>query len=236
MSTAFALPADFEIQDDLDVTNPGEVDDYADGGQNAAPLPAANYQFRIKKGGLKTKKDGTLVLRLEQVEITGVPEFEGRVVYLFQEFNVKPFTRKDPQGNERVVNNLADIVRSHDVGLSFSNVREGLDNFLSVIEQGGSFAGRFDWVAEDYKYRIAALEELDAEKETLPLDVYKQRKNAIYRAAKLQGQKKFVNPKTGAPITVWVNPASGHEVEVRAQIMGFIPSTKHEETKFGPRG
>lgn len=242
---------DIPVTDDLDVSN--DPTTYQD--PIAPPPPDEGaYQFRIllPKGQQdilqRNRQTGEIVLREGKypvLNISGVQlvneGFNERKVYPFQSISTKPYTRRDEKGHEVMVNNLSDLVRSHDTSLAFRGTKEGLVLVNQLVNDNAVFAAKFTWFAEDWRWRAEQLDALKANAEAANLEPTREAKGKIYEMAKLEGQAKFRNPETGRYETTWTGP-SGNEIPVKFQIKSrgfygfdFIPQLQQTRTRWVTR-
>lgn len=239
---------DLDIVDDLDVS--GDPETYSDPVDPPPPNEGA-YQFRIRlpknaKDILdRDRKTGEIRLRegkYPSINIAGVQlmneGFNERKVFPFQTISTKPYTRKDDKGHEVQVNNLYDLVRSHDASLSFRGTKEGIALVNQLVNDNAVFAAKFTWFAEDWKWRADQLKTLTESAAAAGVEVPKEQKAKIYEQAKLEGQAKFQNPETGYYMTTWTGP-SGNEIKVQFRIKSrgfygydFIPQLQQTRTRW----
>jgi hypothetical protein len=243
----FEIPADLELQDDLEVAH--NPDEYRD-----APLPtpvlAGDYAVRIVKSGLKRDyEDETKIVLVKndagepqypiivinELEIVKPEEFDGRKVFPMgfgQEFGTKPYMDRDFNTGETFpANNIAKILRSHDASLSFRGTNEGLKLVQRLSNEGSVFHVRIDWVAEDREYIKAQIDALKAALNDGAIDeeTFKSKAREVrYKQGRLEGMNKFV--QDGQLVPSWVGP-SGNEVEARAFIRKFLSTA--QQIKLG---
>jgi hypothetical protein len=249
----FEVPAGFEMVDDLDVAlDPTEYRD------QALPMPifAGNYAVRVVKTGLKTEYEnpGQVVLVkneageavypivvINELSVAKPEDLDGRKIFPMgfgQEFGTKPFTGKDFVTKEPYPRNyLAEILRSHDASLSFRGTRAGMQLFERIVNEGGLFHVRIDWVAEDRAYVKEQIKQILAARDDGQVsqdEANKLIKAARYVDGRLEGMNKFVDPTTGKLNPTWTGP-SGEDVEAKAFIRQWISVADLERYKLGPQ-
>lgn len=243
------MPADLELQDDLEVShNPEEYRD--------APLPtpilAGNYAVRVKKSGLKrdfddeTKvvlvknEDGVPtypVIVINELEVARPEELGGRRIFpgsFGQEFGTKPYMEKDfNTGDEFPANNLAKMLRSYDASIPFQGLEDGLKTFQRITSEGGLFHVQIEWFAEDRNYIKEQIKQLQSalEEGRLSDEEFKKLAREVrYKQGRLEGMNKFV--QDGQLVPFWVGP-SGEEIEARAYIKKFLSTA--QRIVLGPK-
>jgi len=215
---------DITLGDDLDVAIDPET--YVDQ-QSPAPPVAGNYNFRIKKLGVRKNKEGEPVLTddrwpiyvLEMVDIVE-PESLARGVGLFQDLKTKPFER-----NGVAVMEVGDLIRAIDQSRSLRGL-EAIDEALAeFVGTEATFRGYLDWSAYDSAFVKAALAEagLTGQRYASMSDSDKKVASDIYKKAKLSGMKKFPKLANGRHSHIWTGP-SGESIEARPRITRFYPS------------
>jgi len=238
----------FQIPDDLvDEQDVSSTDDYRDPVNEPFMLPAGIYDFRIvpEKTRLKAVSktnpaifydNGYPTIQIDAVKIVSEdPALNDRLVYIFDDFRTKP-REQMVNGSPSIVNELSNIVRSHDVeSTRYEGLAQGLAIYKGLVETGAIFRGRFDHVADDWKgaeevlkgMRLAAGVEKNSE-----LDK-KARYAVQYDQFRREGMKMFLDPVTQEFAREWLSPG-GNLTRVNVKLKGFIPSSQHAKTPVGP--
>lgn len=204
---------DIQQLDTLDVTDVQVTDDYQDS-SNPPPPAAGNYRLRLLNGEFRKDDNGQKKLTdgkyptfvLEKVEIIE-PVEAARQVALYADVRSKPFDR-----NGYPASNFGDLMRALDQTVRFETLGKGFERLRELLGKDTTFVVQLDWEATD-------------------LDLVKSRReagetdnNALYKDARVRGQKNFPKLANGKPNHIWTNPASGNSVEARAMIKRYYPS------------
>lgn len=225
--------ADLPVIDDLDV--PVSAEDYVDQANPAPPAPGI-YRLQVVKAGVRSKKDGTMVLVggkfpvivLEQAKIVEPVENE-RQFGLFQDVRTKPSIRKGAGGREVSVSDLQDLLRAYDASVSFEG-SEHMNQLLdSYIQGNATFVAEVGWGANDFEYIKSQFEALvgpDGDRSKVEKEVA----NAIYNKARKRTKDFIVG---GVRVTSIVGP-SGNTLEARPQINRYYPSGEWKNGEFTP--
>lgn len=227
-TAALDLPIINDLQDEVAI-NPETYQDQ----MSPAPPAANNYRFRVKKLAVRKDKDGNVIMKdgkyptfvIEQLEIVEAAnqELVGRVLYPYADISTKPFQRTP---NAPPSTKAGDLLRAFDDQRAVQGLTELTDALREFVDQGATFQGRLDWIANDSAGAKEALEaagitgtfaEMTSEEQT--------QANQIYKAHKLRGMKKFPSNGNGGFVPVWTSP-SGNTVEAKPDLTRFYKSSE----------
>lgn len=196
---------------DIDITVSGP-EDYAD--NTPAPLPMGTYEFLVREWELDTKGKTPCVV-LKRIEVTGDNPQAGRTIGFVRVYPT-PFMRKDRNGEEKKVSQLADFCRSLDAVEGVMAVNGGFGEvarFLNrAIDEKITFRASVTWEAFDQDYYDA-----QAELRSIAKGDYKSPEaKALRKEATLKGKKGFADGKP-----TQIGP-SGKSLDARAVINNFF--------------
>lgn len=198
------LPDDIGVEDAATYPDPAGL----------LPPPEGKRVYRIVDWDFHRKKDGTIIkdqehypiFLIKSVQIVEPEQFARTMVPVYQQIRTSPQQRGQSQGSQ-----FGDLLRAFDANRA-ERGDAALRLFKEYVEIGATFRGRGRWAARDQKYIETSLQ---AGGDSLS----KEAKSAIYKKARIVGQKKF------RPDGTVVGP-SGETISARYEIGTLYPSHK----------
>jgi len=197
----------------------------ADGYQDAlppAPPQPGNYRLRIIDASLQTDGSGTTILddgkyaqlKVQSVEIIDPVESQ-RKLFIFQKFPSRPY--RDRKGASK----LTDLIRAHDVALTWTDNTDAFRVLNQTVEQGSTFCCYLDWVAKDSLWLRDEIDRLGGTMDRIDND----ERTRIFSAWHCQGKKNFPVDDHGKAIPMWEGP-SGEKIEARCEVVKLYKSSR----------
>ena len=213
-----------QLTDDLEELGIQSASEYVD------PLPprppkSGVYRVRPLELQLDTDVDGNTkltdgrypTLLLRKLEIVEPEKEQGRALYPFKRFSLKPI-QSGPRAGASAAN---DLLRAFDDTRTFTSGKEALQIIGEMADAGQTFRARLTWTAYDGE---GAREEIASRGGRDAIDQDDLRE--IYRKYTCRGEKNFPQVD-GKAVPEWTSP-TGNKCEARVAIQAVIPASKNE--------
>lgn len=213
-----------QLTDDLEELGIQSASEYVD------PLPprppkSGVYRVRPLELQLDTDVDGNTkltdgrypTLLLRKLEIVEPEKEQGRALYPFKRFSLKPI-QSGPRAGASAAN---DLLRAFDDTRTFTSGKEALQIIGEMADAGQTFRARLTWTAYDGE---GAREEIASRGGRDAIDQDDLRE--IYRKYTCRGEKNFPQVD-GKAVPEWTSP-TGNKCEARVDIQAVIPASKNE--------
>ena len=213
-----------QLTDDLEELGIQSASEYVD------PLPprppkSGVYRVRPLELQLDTDVDGNTkltdgrypTLLLRKLEIVEPEKEQGRALYPFKRFSLKPI-QSGPRAGASAAN---DLLRAFDDTRTFTSGKEALQIIGEMADAGQTFRARLTWTAYDGE---GAREEIASRGGRDAIDQDDLRE--IYRRYTCRGEKNFPQVD-GQAVPEWTSP-TGNKCEARVDIQAVIPASKNE--------
>ena len=213
-----------QLTDDLEELGIQSASEYVD------PLPprppkSGVYRVRPLELQLDTDVDGNTkltdgrypTLLLRKLEIVEPEKEQGRALYPFKRFSLKPI-QSGPRAGASAAN---DLLRAFDDTRTFTSGKEALQIIGEMADAGQTFRARLTWTAYDGE---GAREEIASRGGRDAIDQDDLRE--IYRRYTCRGEKNFPQVD-GQAVPEWTSP-TGNKCEARVDIQAVIPASKTE--------
>ena len=213
-----------QLTDDLEELGIQSASEYVD------PLPprppkSGVYRVRPLELQLDTDVDGNTkltdgrypTLLLRKLEIVEPEKEQGRALYPFKSFSLKPI-QSGPRAGASAAN---DLLRAFDDTRTFTSGKEALQIIGEMADAGQTFRARLTWTAYDGE---GAREEIASRGGRDAIDQDDLRE--IYRKYTCRGEKNFPQVD-GKAVPEWTSP-TGNKCEARVDIQAVIPASKNE--------
>ena len=213
-----------QLTDDLGELGIQSASEYVD------PLPprppkSGVYRVRPLELQLDTDVDGNTkltdgrypTLLLRKLEIVEPEKEQGRALYPFKRFSLKPI-QSGPRAGASAAN---DLLRAFDDTRTFTSGKEALQIIGEMADAGQTFRARLTWTAYDGE---GAREEIASRGGRDAIDQDDLRE--IYRKYTCRGEKNFPQVD-GKAVPEWTSP-TGNKCEARVDIQAVIPASKNE--------
>ena len=227
---------DFEIQDDLNVTEesyPQQETGFKPPLPGTYRIKPLTWEFAKTSSGdvVKWKNSQGVptypVINLNMIEITE-PSEQARRAGIFQGVPTSVFQRE-----EKSASRAADLLRAIDKTATATNTGEVIRELTERLSNQLEFVARLDYTAYDADYVKEQFAAQGGKENMTQTQI-----NQVYNRARIQGYRKIEqsNLKAGhgnLPRHKWVGP-SGAVIDVKAALTVFYPQDSDSTPKLGP--
>ena len=212
------------LTDDLEELGIQTASEYVD---PLPPRPPKSGLYRVRALDLDLDKDmdGNTkltdgrypTLLLKKLEIVEPEKEQGRALYPFKRFSLKPI-QSGPRAGASAAN---DLLRAFDDTRTFTTGREALQIIGEMVDAGQTFRARLSWTAYDGD---GAREEIASKGGRDAIDQEDLRE--IYKRYTCRGERNFPQVD-GKAVPEWTSP-TGNKCDARVDIQAVIPASKNE--------